>query len=229
MLPRLHVAVAPTQPVSIPSLFRSDDVRRVLEHPPVTREEGFNVLTYERAEIVEGDRLVIDAWRKRLELFRDGTFVAGATFADFLGLPRDTAEFAENPKINSLGLIEFTHDVFRTYEAILDYVEPLPAGLRCQVGIRDAHFDDQKLWMAPYALGATGFEFPINRNEAPAASVTRETEVEAQPEKPHINPGRITFALVEQLYNWFGLESTSIPYLSLEAEEVDPQMFSARR
>ncbi|HET8895355.1 MAG TPA: hypothetical protein VFM96_14780 [Gaiellaceae bacterium] len=225
MAPVLHLAVAPAQPASIPTLFRSDEVRTIIEHPPVTRHEGFNILTYERAEIVEGDRIVIDAWRKRLELYKDATFVALGTFAELLGWPRDTAAFTRNPKINSLALIEFTYDFFKTYAAVLDHVEPLPVSLRCQLGIEGAHAYERRLWMAPYALNTYGNEMPHQRYEAPSDTVTRELDIEALVDRPHIQPGEIAYGLIEQVYNWFGLDSDMIPYASAANREIDPASF----
>lgn len=225
MVPVLHLAVAPTRPASIPDLFRSEEVRSILEHPPVTRENGFNILTYERAQIVDGERFVINAWRKRLELYKDGTFVGLGTFSDLLGWPRNGDEFAGNPKVNSLALIEFTYDFFKTYNAMLDHVEPLPVPVRCQAGIEGAHALGRPLWMAPYALNTIGYEHPYARQEAPSDTVTREVEVEAYSEKPHIQAGQVTYSLVELIYNWFGLTSDMIPYASTEAREIDPATF----
>jgi hypothetical protein len=223
--PVLHLGAAPAQPAAITDLFRSEEVRTILERPPVTRHEGFNVLTYERALIVDGERFVIDASRKHLELHKDGSFIAVATFADFLGWPRDGAGFAGNPKVNSLALIEFSYDFFKTYEAILDHLDPLPVPIRCQIGIRDAHAFAEPLWMAPHALNTLGYEHPYARSQAPANTVNREIEVEAQPERPHIQPGQITYGLVELIYNWFGLTSDVIPYASAAAREIDPTTF----
>jgi hypothetical protein len=224
--PVLVVGAAPDEPASIPTIFRSDNgIRRILEHPPVTRHDGFNILTYERAQIVEGEKLAIDAWRKRVELYKDGTFFAIGTFADLLGWPRDGDDFARNPKVNSLALIEFTYDVFKTYEALLDYVEPLPLTIRCTLAIEGAYSYDEPVWMAPYALGSLDFEHPYERRQAPADSRSWTVEVDAAAAKPHIQPGRIAFDLIEQLYNWFGIESDKIPYASLHAHEIDPATF----
>ena len=223
--PVLLVGTAPLQPASIPAIFRTEEVRRILENPPVTRHEGFNILTYERAQIVEGEKLRIDAWRKRLELYKDGTFIAIGTFSDLLGWPRDGDEFAQNPKVNSLALIEFTYDAFKTYEALLGHVEPLPIPIRCTLGIEGAHSFDQPLWMAPYALNTWGYESPRERYPAPADSRSWMVDVEAGVDKPHIQPGRVAFDLVEQLYNWFGMTSDRIPYASAEAHEIDPTTF----
>jgi hypothetical protein len=223
--PVLIVGAAPTAPASIPTIFRNDDVRRTLEHPPVTRHDGFNILTYERAQIVEGEKLRIDAWRKRLELYRDGTFLAIGTFADLLGWPRAGDQFAQNPKVNPLALIEFTYDVIKTYDALLDNVEPLPIPIRCTLSIQGAHSYGEPVWMAPYGLGTPGFEHPYTRHHAPSDSRTWFVDVEAASERPHIQPGRIAFDLIEQFYNWFGMATDMIPYASLEAHAVDPTMF----
>jgi hypothetical protein len=224
--PVLHLAAAPTAPVSIPELFRSEDVKQLIEHPPVTRHDGFNIINYERAVIEDGDHYVIDAWRKRIELYKDGTFIALGTFSELLGWPRDEEDFVRNPKVNSLALIEFTHDFFKTYDAILDYVEPKPFELRCTLGIRGAWFDGQKLWMAPYALNAVGYEDPYERHEAPTSDMSRESLTEARDEQPHLQPGSISYVLIEQLYNLFGMQSPSIPYTNDAANEIDPTTFT---
>jgi hypothetical protein len=223
--PVLHLSATPAQPASIPDLFRGEDVKRIIEHPPVTRENGFNIINYERAEIVDGDHYAIDAWRKRIELYKDGTFIAIGTFSELLGWPRDNDEFLQNPKINSLALIEFTHDFFKTYNDILGFVEPLPVPIECKIGIRRAHFDDKKLRMAPYALNTPGYDHPYQRHEAPASDVSRATQVEAELEEPHTQPGTIAYTLIEQLYNWFGLDSLTIPYADADAREIDPTTF----
>lgn len=225
MAPVLHLSAAPLQAAEIESLFRSPDAQHLLENPPVSRHNGFNILTFERAQIVEGERLVIEAWRKRLELFRDGTFLALGTFSDLLGWPREGAEFARNPKVNSLALIEYTHDFFKTYEALLDFVTPLPMPIRCQVGISGAQSLGQPLWLAPYALNTIGYDHPHGRSEAPADDMARQTAVEATENKPHIHPGQIAYTLVEQIYNWFGLPSESIPYSAHDRREIDPTTF----
>jgi hypothetical protein len=225
MAPVLQLSAAPLQAAEIESLFRSPEAQAVLEHPPVTRQNGFNILTFERAQIVEGERLVIEAWRKRLELFRDGTFIALGTFSDLLGWPREGAGFVGNPKVNSLALIEFTYDFFKTYEALLDLITPLPLPIRCEIGITGAQSLEHPLWLAPYALNSIGYEHPYARSEAPADTVTRQIAVEAGQDKPHVQPGQITYALVEQIYNWFGLTSETIPYASHELREIDPATF----
>jgi hypothetical protein len=124
--PRLYLAASPTTAASIPTIFRSGDARLLIENPPFTRHNGFNLVTYEQGRIDKGEKLTVGGDRKRLDLYPDGTFIAYATFADFLGWPRDEAQFAQRPKINSLALIEFTYDFVQAYERILGHVVPLP-------------------------------------------------------------------------------------------------------
>jgi hypothetical protein len=223
--PLLHLAASPAAAAAISALFRTEDVRQILEGPPVTRSQGFNLLTLQRAEIVEGERFVIDVGRKRLELYKDGTFLTIGKFADFLGWPRDQESFSSDPKINSLALVEFTYDFFKAYAAILNFVEPLPILIRCQIGITGAHSLGERLWMAPHGLHTLEYDLPSRRYRAPSDEVTRQLEIEAQASDPHIQPGEIAFALLEELYNWFGMPSNVIPYASIESKEIDPSTF----
>jgi hypothetical protein len=229
-IPRLYLAAAPTSSTSIPAIFRSDEVRRILENPPFTRQDGFNLVTYERATIDRGERLTVSSGsRKRLDLYRDGTFVAYAVFPDFLGWPRDADQFAEDPKINSIALIEFIYDFAVVYEQILDFVEPFPRSVRFLVGVRDLHIPDgRRVYLAPYGVGSLGFRVPRESREAPDPGVDLPLEVETSEAKPHFSTGAVAFQLAERLYNWFGLESTMIPYVGEQGHEIDPEAIRER-
>jgi len=222
---RLYLAAAPTVPASIPAIFRSEEPRRILESPPITRQNGFNLATYERATIDRGERLPISAGtRKRLDLYKDGTFIAYAAFPDFLGWPRDANQFAQNPKVNSLALIEFVYDFATAYEQVLDHIQPFPPSVQFSVGVRDAHLGNgRRLYLAPYGLGSIGFEYPRGAEEAPDNEVERSLVVEVAETKPHYSPGAVAYQLAELLYNWFGLSSEQIPYLNEERTEVSPE------
>jgi hypothetical protein len=128
--------------------------------------------------------------------------------------------------VNSLALIEFTHDFFKTYAAILDHVTPLPIPVRCQIGLKGARSLEHPLWMAPYGLHSIGYEAPARKFEAPTDAVVKTLQVEATAEKPHIQPGEVAYVLIEQIYNWFGLQSDTIPYASAEAREIDATTFA---
>ena len=221
---RLYLAAAPTSSASIPTLFRTDDARRILENPPFTRHQGFNLVTYERALIDRGERLTVSSGRrKRLDLYRNGTFVAYAVFPDFLGWPRDAAQFVENPKVNSIALIEFIYDFTVAYEQILDHVDPLPSAASFVVGIRGAELaTGNRLYMAPHGVGTLGFEVPYEKYLAPDSEVDLNVEVQISEEKPHYAAGAVAYQVTERLYNWFGLQSDAIPYVAEGAMEIDP-------
>jgi hypothetical protein len=218
--PRLYLAASPTTAASIPTIFRSGDTRLLIENPPFTRHNGFNLVTYEQGRIEKGEKLTVGGDRKRLDLFPDGTFIAYATFADFLGWPRDEAQFAERPKINSLALVEFTHDFVQAYERILGHVEPMPERIRVTIGLRSAHFDDQRLLLAPHGLGSIGFEYR-DGSPAPDPEVDRTIEVDVRDDEPHIDVGATAFQLLEPLYHWFGLETDKMPYTNAEHTAID--------
>jgi hypothetical protein len=42
---------------------------------------------------------------------------------------------------------------------------------------------------------------------------------------PYIQPGVVSYELIELLYNLFGMDSLSIPYADAQAHEVDPTTF----
>jgi hypothetical protein len=219
--PRLYLSASPTTPTSIPSIFRPDEVKQLLQNPPETRHSGFNLATYDVPRIDKGEMYTVsNGDRKRLDLYPDGTLVAYATFADFLGWPRDAVQFPEYPKINSLALIEFTFDFAQLYERILDFVDPTPPRVRFELGLRNAHLQNgRQLLLAPYGIRMLGFE--TGGRPAPDPTVDRSHEVDVSPESPYIPVGEVAYALVESLYNWFGYQSDAIPYS--EGHAIDPE------
>jgi hypothetical protein len=219
--PRLYLSASPIEPTSIPSIFRSDEVRQLLQNPPETRYSGFNLATYDVAKIIKGERYTVGGDRKRLDLYPDGTLIAYATFADFLGWPRDEAQFQERPKINSLALVEFVFDFVQLYERVLDYVDPIPSRVRFELGLRNAHLPNgEQLILAPHGLRSIGFERDTRR--APDPTVDRSHECEVSPESPHVPVGEVAYGLLERLYNWFGYQSDAIPYA--QGDAIDPEL-----
>jgi hypothetical protein len=218
--PRLYLAATPTTSASIPTIFRSGETRLLFENPPFTRHNGFNLVTYEQGRIDKGEKLTVGGDRKRLDLYPDGTFIAYATFPNFLGWPRGEAQFAEQPQINSLALVEFTYDFVQAYERILEYVEPQPERIRATIGLRNAQFDGKQLLLSPYGLGQYGYILREGAS-APDSEVERTTEVEVRAEEPRIDVGATAFQLLEPLYHWFGLETDKIPYTTEDNTAID--------
>ena len=55
--------------------------------------------------------------------------------------------------------------------------------------------------------------------------MTREIELEAKRDSPHIAAAEVAYSLIELTYHWFGLTSETVPYVVADAGAVDPALF----
>src|SRR3954452_12642030 len=124
--PLLYIAAAPSEPTLVPTLTRPEGVRELIENPPHSRYDGFNLLTLDRATLMAGESLrVSNGDRKHIDLLVDGTLTAVGMFEGFLGWGRH--DFVKDPKATPVAVVEFTHDFVPLYERILHaFVEPTP-------------------------------------------------------------------------------------------------------
>ena len=224
MNPFLFLAAAPTAPASIPTLTRREGVRQLIESPPVTRHDGWNLVTLDQARLVAGERLTLaNGTRKHLDLYADGTFIAFGAFSNFLGWRGDGAGFAVRPKINSLALAEYVYDFVGVYDAILAFVEPRPPTLRFALGIRHAHFDeDKRLYLLPGPINGLAYTAADEDDRAYAPATTFEHGFDADvAAESELGRGSIALDLVRPLYNWFGLTDDQVPYTNAERTEID--------
>jgi hypothetical protein len=131
-----YLAAAPKQPTCVQTLTRQEGVRQLLEQPPYTRYDGWNLATLDRARLVGGRRLsVTNGMRKHIDLYEGGTFLMFGRLEDFLAWHRH-----ELPdKMNSLALIELVYNLLLVYGRILADLDPLPAKLGLAIGLRHAH------------------------------------------------------------------------------------------
>ena len=229
--PVLYLVAAPTTAVTIPTLFREIGVRQKLENPPATRQDGWNLMTLNRAELVEGNRLSVTSGRRKLiELHEDGTLVAVAP-AERL-LVRDRLE-AEEPggkmllKINSLGLVEFVHDFVLTYLDLVAYFEPQPEHAYFLIGIDSAKSTAAgELFLPPHGVETIGWMTADGFNRKPPDA---DRLVWGCTAPLHDNAGAIAYPLLERVYAYFKHTSEAIPYLNEQRDAVDPDAFSKAR
>jgi hypothetical protein len=210
-------------PSSVPTLFHESGVRQVLQAPPVTRTDGWNLATLDRAEIVEGSRLrVVNGSRKLVELDEDGALIAVGRFDLLLVIPRPSYADHEYMKVNCLALIEFIHDFVLAAREILNYVEPPPDAAQFAVGVSAAKSPERSLYLPPYALGTMGFEAPyeVPLPDKPDFSWAFSTE------SPGV--GDVAFELVQRVYAYFKRTVEEIPYLNESRDSVDPSTFGRR-
>ena len=227
MEPYLYLAAAPLEAAEVPTLTQPDGVRTLLENPPHTRHDGWNLVTLDRASLIGGTRLrVSNGERKHIDLLADGTMIAIGLFNTFLGWRR--WNFTERPKVNGLAVIEFVHDFVMVYEQLLaDFVKPRPAGARFAIGVRNAHFeqesDQRRLYLSPGPLGDLYELDEVDRRYAPEAGFSAKSDFDVSPEPPHLDIGRVAYVLVRSFYNWFGHADDAVPYTNDARAAIDAE------
>jgi hypothetical protein len=215
----LYLAAAPMQSTHVQTLTRQEGIRQLLEKPPFTRYEGWNLVTLDQAQLVGGRRLrLTNGARKHIDLYEDGTFLAFGTLEDFLAWHR-----RELPdKLNSLALIEFVYNFLLVYDRILGDLDPLPHAVRLAIGLRHAHpAAERQLYLSFGRVDRHDYEADLDVREAPDGAVDRETDVEVADADPHFDLGTATYRLVVQLYNWFGFPDEAVPYTNAERTAVE--------
>jgi hypothetical protein len=221
-----YLAAAPKQSVQVPTLTRADGVRQLLERPPSERQAGWNLLTLERAELQSGPRLHIqNGERKIFDLFVDGTFTAIGTFDGFLGVGR--WNFWQQPQVNGLAVVEFTHEFVAFYERLLhEYLEPLPREVQFVVGVRHAHFEEdgeeRKLLLQPGPVGNSyghpGWRYQLR--EAPEGSFEEKYDARTSPDSPHLDIPMVSYELVRRSSTG-SASPTKTPYTNEAGNAID--------
>jgi hypothetical protein len=204
----------------------------VLENPPHSRHSGFNLLTLDRASLAAGDALrVSNGDRKHIELRPDGTLIAVGMFDEFLGWGRQN--FLADPRANSVAVVEFAHDFVLLYETIVsEYLEPIPEGIRFEIGLRGAVYIDpdaaeRRVYLPPGPI--RDFDLGYGHREAPEASFSARVDVEIGPDRPMVDVESVSYQLVRRLYNWFGHTDDAIPYTSPAGERLAIQQIKDLR
>ncbi len=224
MTPYIYLAAAPKAVAVVRTLTRQQGVRQLLEEPPYTRYEGWNLTTLDRATIVAGRRLELaNGKRKHITLHDDGTFVAVGTVPDFLAwhsrnLPN---------KINTLALIEFVYNFVLVYDKVLDEIEPLPGEIRLGLGLRHAIADERPLYIAYGRVDRMDYEMDFVVKAAQADSFDHVADVEISDAEPHFDLGAAAYRLIVPLYNWFGFEDEAVPYTDEERARIDVEQIVA--
>lgn len=224
--PALFLASVPSTRSAIPTIFNESGVRQVVQNPPASRADGWNLATMSRAEIVEGSRLsLLSARRKLVELYEDALLIAVGRFDRLLGIPPNP--YGANQafqKVNCLALIEFIHDFVLVTRALQQWIDPTPAAVRFEIGVRYAKGAALTLYLPPYGLGSWGFEAPFEHEAPDSSSFTWGVDVPAS----KLEPGPVAFELVKRVYAFFKRTVEEIPYLGPDRNAVDPETFGRR-
>ena len=223
--PHFVYAMVPRGPSAYKNFFEAGPVHELLEKPGELRYAGWDLNTQDQARIVKGEFLEVRSGeRKLIRLYEDGSLIVRAdASSSFLGWGRGDVEFKEKPRLNPVAVIEFTYNFVNLCAKLARFLDPAPKTVGMRIEIRNAFFDNSKLYMIPYGTGTYAWLFDDPQFMAPEASMLREIDVVT--EELTSRPGVVAYSLVEKIYTWFGISTDKIPYVGNEGGKklVDPQ------
>jgi hypothetical protein len=220
--PSLFFVTWPTDQVQFPTLFESPQagIVQLLEHPPKLRSSGFDFGGERTSQIVEGSlRRVLVPDFKDLEIWRDGPIVAVVPGDDwFLCWGMNSSE-TSGLVINSLAFVEATYLFVNFSLKAYQFADPKPERLTFQTGLIGMTTDGHPCRLYPGAPGGIAL---FGSKEAPGPNITAYTESNFE----NADVGVISFRLLADIYSWFGLDSTAIPYATGDGENrrIDPKL-----
>jgi len=218
------LAALPMPPLDASPMFESSrsPIVDLLWHPPAVRRMGFDLGTTSYPDIHEGEsrRSVLPAY-KALEFFRDGTLLfVGRADEDFLSWGERNA--ADPLTMSPVALIESVLTFFNLVTALYGVLAKTPEETfaclylrrmcvngqrpRLRAGPSTAHVPPWHIKAAPDCEATLGATFPGN-----------------------FEPNYAAYVMVSRVYEWFGLDHESIPYIDRTGgrPRVSPQQIGA--
>ncbi len=223
--PAYVLAVFPSEPCQIPSLFQSRhaDVVRIMEDPPKLRPNGFNLDTGETSRIVSMDlRRTVSSEYKLLEIWRDGAivFVARGDH-DFL-CHATKSEESSGWRINNLVLAESVF-LFATFAVkVFDFASPKPQKFKFALWFRDMKLGEKTCVLNPNPLGSLKWDYHMEGRAAQAGDISVCVD-----SSPNDAPEKLAFDLLGEVYTSFGFEHDRVPYAELRGNGgvIKPELF----
>ena len=215
-MPIFIYSMVPLQTTSYKNFFEVGPLRSLLEKPGQLRYAGWDLTTNGPAKIIKGDYIELtSAERKRIQVYEDGSvFVRVSADNDYLSWGVNESNFREAPRLNTLAVIEFSLNFCRLCSALTKFMEPQPPEVEMKVEIRNAFFDQSKLFLIPHPVSTHWFLYTDDRCVAPEPSTTRRLSVPT--ELLQSRPDVVAFLLVRLIFLWFGASPDMIPYSSSE-------------
>lgn len=200
-----------TPPGQLKTIFASsaDSIRRQLENPPRLRVYGWDLSHHDQAKIMKGEAIrVTDGDRKVLDLYRDGMMVAAAPAdGSFLAWGRE-----EKQRLHPLALIEYVYSFLKFYSLVLkDFATP-PSTILIQAELHHMHLDKTISMLGPHGHQSMSQQFGMHDKPAPEDDGTVQIDVAAEDFDARV----CVFAIVREIYLWFGIEEDKIPYFKTE-------------
>ena len=214
--PLFILAAAPTTSIEVSDFFsENNQYAKLLKNPPYLRYMGWNMLTLDQPKIIDGKAWEVrNGDRKTFRFYRDGSFVA-VVYADnsFLGWGQSDEDFQNNPRINSLALIEYVYEFVELYRNILvSFGEKKE--VRFDLAIKNSKVGEKHL----YAV-AQRINDPFYALVGETGKLTNdfETQVFTGFQLDNKDSSKfIAFKILAEFFGRFGIPSDKIPYTKVD-------------
>ena len=230
--PVYALAAAPSESVVLRDFFESGptSVMALLEHPPAFRGGGWDLSTATTPRIVGGDYLeAASGDEKIVRLYEDGTLLARAEADTFLAWPLSREQFHQNPRLNTLAIVEFTTAFVYFYRKLLGKFDAPPSSINFQIKFQNADLGGKKIYVRPYPVLSTGWQFGIEYDDGPIAKPNMQRDLAVLASEVAEDPNAAAYALVEKLFLFFGIPPNKLPYVKEgDRRRVDVESFSKR-
>jgi hypothetical protein len=206
--PALFLIACPRQPVEFGKIFDSSSSKeaQLLEKPPKFRANGFDLSTYQKAEMVEAKlRRCAAHYRKSLELWKDGVliFVAQGD-SQFLGW--GTRENGSSLLINNYAFTEVVTLFLSLCLEIYRLATPIPKELQVHLGLLSSPTKEKRYELSHHKISPP---FPPAKGTlAPDADAAFDIRFNLE----NADVFTEAFRLLSKVYNWFGYPDDQIPY-----------------
>lgn len=214
--PLFILGAAPTSRVEISDFFAEESESvKLLGKPSYVRYMGWNMLTLDHPKIVDGKAWEVrNGDRKTFRFYRDGSFVA-IVYADnsFLGWGQSDEDFQNNPKLNTLAVIEYVYEFVELYRNMLVIFDTAKE-IRFDLSIRNSKVGDKNLYIVPRKLDDP---FPLVHGGPGELSEDFEAQVSTDFQLDNKDSSKyVAFKILEELFGGFGIPSDKIPYTNVD-------------
>ncbi len=216
--PLFILAAAPNSKAEISDFFsESNPYAKLLKDPPYLRYMGWNMLTLDHPKIVDGQAWEVrNGDRKTIRFYRDGSLVS-VVYADntFLGWGQSEEDFHNNPRLNTLAVIEYVYEFVDLYRSIMNNFDGAKE-IRFDIAIQNSQIDGKHLFAVAqrindpfFGSGFTGTTGELVKDFE--AQVFTELQADNKDSSKYV-----AFKLLAELFGRFGIPSDKIPYTGID-------------
>lgn len=227
--PLYILSVIPVESSTLKKIFefKKDSIKELLENPGQLRPMGWDLNTLDTARIVEGEYLEVrNGERKLINLYKDGTLILFASADEtFLSWGQREGSFKEDPRLNSVAIIELTYNFVDFYKKLIPHFSIKPTSINFRIKIKNAFFNESELYIVPYEVNTFGWltastKYPAQKKDMEAVLLCSVDNL--------INlPAYVAYLIIEKIYLWFGVPINKIPYVS--TDEVGKRSINIER